>query len=139
MNVTFLDFEDSANKMNGAVIRDADTLFQVLASLRRMRPSFCEFSGENGFKLTVGVGSKSCVQYSPADGSPPYLLALAPNAESARGYIEFLAGGTLTPVLNRYCLPFASVRKIAGYFLKTGGAHSAFAWEELAPDRTVDA
>jgi hypothetical protein len=139
MNVTFLDIEDSANTLNRTVIRDTSRLFQILATLRRRKPSFCEFSGENGFKLTVGVGRFGCAQYSPADGSPPYLVALASNRESAKGYSEFFAGGTPTPVLNRYCMPFESVRDIAGYFLDSGGAHPAFTWEELSPDQTADA
>lgn len=138
MNVTFLDIEDDANKLNGTVIPDTSRLFQILTTLRIREPSFCEFRGEN-FKLTVGVGSVGCAQHSPADGSPPYLIALAPDGEGAKGASEFLAGGTPTPVLNRYCMPFESVRDIARYFLDTGSVHPAFTWEKLSPDQTADA
>jgi hypothetical protein len=139
MNVTFLDIEDSANSLNGFTISDSVRLLQVLAGLRKREPFFCQLTGENKFKLTIGVGNVGCAQYSPADGSPPYRVALAPNKETAKGYSEFFAGGTPTPVLNRYCMPFDSVRKIAVYFLETGGAHPAFKWEKLSPDQTADA
>lgn len=138
MNVTFHDIENSANALNGTIIQDSVGLSQILAGLRNRRPFFFELSGENGFKLTIGVGELGCAQYSPADGSPPYLIALAPNSESAEGYSEFFAGGTPTPVLNRYCMPFESVRDIAGFFLRTGGAHPAFTWEELSPHQTAN-
>ena len=52
----------------------------LLDELRTMRPPFmCQFVGENGFNLTVGIDHDfGCVQYSANDGSPPYLMATGP-------------------------------------------------------------
>jgi len=135
MNLTFFDVEDSANKLNGTLIRDGERLFQILDNLReREPPSMCELVGENGFKLVVGVGNDGCAQYSRADGSPPYLMAVTLRDEKKEGYTEFFAGGTLTPVWNRYCMPFGSVRQIVEYFQRTGSTHPAFRWEALSPE-----
>ena len=131
MNVIFLDQEDRANYLNGVAIGDSTRLFQILESLRNRRPFFCELAGENGFRLSVGVGKLGCVQYSPCDGSPPYLVATADYVESEDGYCEFLAGGTPTQIPNRFCMPFESVLKIARYFQETGRAHPSWRWEEV--------
>jgi hypothetical protein len=138
MNVTFLDVEDSTNNLNGTVIRDSERLLQILDSLRTREPFICELAGANSFKLVIGVGNSGCAQYSPSDGSPPYLVALAPHKEAEKGYSEFLAGGTPTPVSKRYCMPFDSVREIATYFLGTGRAHPAFKWEEFSPAQNTE-
>jgi hypothetical protein len=131
MNVTFFDIEDSANDLNGTVIRNADELFRILDALRDRPPFVCELVGDNGFELVVGMGPNGCAQYGHARGLPPYLVALAPGREQDDGETEFLAGGTPSPIANRYCMPFDSVREIAGYFLETGGRHPAFSWEEI--------
>ncbi len=133
MNVTFFDIEDSSSILNETVVQDTRRLFQILDSLRNRASFFCKLVGENKFKLTIGIGNIGCAQYSPSDGSPPYLVALAPEKEGAKGNNEFFAGGTPTPVSKRYCMPFDSVREIAAYFLETGRTHPAFRWEEFLP------
>ena len=131
MNVTFFDIEDQANDLNGTVIRDSKRLFQILEGLRSRPPFVCELVGANGFELLVGVGANGCAQYGRSRVLPPYLVALAPGRERDHGETEFLAGGTPSPISNRYCMPFDSVREIAGYFLETGRTHPAFSWEEV--------
>jgi hypothetical protein len=131
MNVTFFDQEDQANDLNGTVIGDNARLFQILESLRNRLPFTCELQGENGFCLIVGIGKVGFVQYARCDGSPPYLVAIADGKESQDGYSEFLCGGTPTPIPNRNCMPFDSIREIAGYFRETGRAHPFWRWEEV--------
>lgn len=130
MNVTFFDREDDTNRLNGTIIRDNSQLFKVLDSLRNRTPFFCELVGDNGYCLLVGIGRDGCVEYSRCDGEPPYLGAVASNKERARGHIEFLMGGTPTPISKRNCMPFDAVREIAGYFRETGGMHPGVTWEE---------
>jgi hypothetical protein len=130
MIVTFFDREDDMNHLNGTIVRDSSHLFKILDSLRNREPFFCELVGDNGYCLLVGVGQKGCVQYSRSDGEPPYLGAVASNREREAGYIEFLTGGTPTPISKRECMPFDTVREIAGYFQETGGMYPGVAWEE---------
>jgi hypothetical protein len=131
MNVTFFDREDRANDLNGTVIRENERLFHILDNLRNRPPFVCELIGENGFHLHVGIGTLGHAQYSRSDGSPPYLMAVAPRPKQEEEDTEFALGGTPTPISNRYCMPFNFVRKIAGYFLETGRAHPDFFWESI--------
>jgi Immunity protein Imm1 len=129
MNVTFLHTDDRANSLNGVDISDSEQLFEILEGLRNRDPFVCKLTGENGFEIDIGIGKDGCVQYSRTDGEPPYLLAVAPGEERQGEEIEFMMGGTPTPIANRYCMPFHYVREIAGYFLTTGHTHPAFSWE----------
>jgi len=84
------------------------------------------------FKLTVGFGgSFGSVQYSPIDGSPPYLVAVADDPVDDGKFVEFLAGNTPTPISQRFCLPIVQVEKIAAEFLAHGGKSEAVPWEEI--------
>ena len=131
MNVTFFDIEDQDNALNGTVIRNGEQLFQILDGLRNRPPFICELVNENGFELVIGIGTNGFAQYGRSRGLPPYMVALAPGSEQEQGETEFLAGGTPSPISNRYCMPFDSVRKIAGHFLETGQRHPTFSWEEV--------
>jgi hypothetical protein len=132
MNVRFFDRENKENPLNGRNITAEIELSQILDRLHNRQPFFCELLGENGYKLLVGIGpTMGCVQHSPEDGSPPYLMAL-PSASNAPGDdVIFLIGGTATPVPLRYCLPFEAVQKIVTHFQRTGERFSEFAWEEI--------
>jgi hypothetical protein len=132
MTVTFFDREDDANYLNGTIIRDRNRLFQILENLRSREPFVCELVGDNGYRLHVGVGDYGNVQHSQLDGDPPYLMAVNRSSEGqVDEYIEFLMGGTGTPISKRYCLPFYRVREIAAYFLETGHMLPDVPWEEI--------
>ena len=84
MNISFLDTEDEANRLNGKIISDWERLLGILEGLRTREPFVCKLTGENGFELDVGIGKKGCVQYGRTDGLPPYLMAVAPFPEDFR-------------------------------------------------------
>jgi hypothetical protein len=132
MIVRLLDLQDESNPLNGSIIADSEQLARMLDSLRTRKPFLAELLGDNGYSLTVGIGGTvGCVQYSRSDGSSVYLVAMASNATPAEGEIEFLCGGTLTPVAIRYILPFETVKEIANYFLETGARSARVRWEEV--------
>jgi hypothetical protein len=131
MNVAFFDREDDANQLNGTIVQRREQLPQILDGLLNRPPFVCELVGENGFHLHVGVGRLGHAQYSRPDGEPPYLLAVAARPGRRHEHIEFLLGGTPTPISKRYCMLFASVREIAAHFLETGRTHPGFVWEEF--------
>jgi hypothetical protein len=131
MIVTFYDGEDQTNHLHGTAIRDNSRLFHMLRSMRNRSPFICKLVGENGYYLDVGIGKVGFVQYSACDGNPPYLIAVSPNSEPGDNYVEFMTGGTPTPISTRYCLPFDEVLQIVGYFLETGRTCPRVAWERV--------
>src|SRR5712691_8300981 len=132
MRVTFFDRQEISNPLNNRSFSKALDLLEVIDSLRSREPFFCELVGENGYNLLIGLGGTiGCVQYSRADGSPPYVMAIGAGEQEGEGYVEFLTADTPTPVPSRYCIPFDLVKKVAVYFLETGGRSSQLAWGEV--------
>jgi hypothetical protein len=131
MMLTFFDLQDESNPQNGAAVREQGDLLRLLDRLRNRDPFFVEFVGENGYKLTIGIGNMGCVQYSREDGDPPYLMAVDPATERSSIEREFLAGNTPSPVPDHYLLPFERVKEIAAYFQQTGERSPTVSWEDL--------
>jgi hypothetical protein len=132
MNVRFFDRQDTSSQINGEILADGESLSKLIESLRGREPFFCELVGENGYNLMIGIGKDvGCAQYSAGNGNPPYLMAAIRQESSNRGCAKFLAGGTLTPVTSRFCLPFDVVRRVAVVFLETGCRSSECSWEEI--------
>jgi Immunity protein Imm1 len=130
MTIVFYDMEDEANPLNGIAIHDTDRLRSILLSLQDRERFTCELDRANGSELVLGVGPIGFAEYS-RDGDAPYLYAITNRTVIHGGYVEFLAGGTPTPVDARFCMPFDDVIKIAVYFMETGKASPRFAWEAL--------
>jgi hypothetical protein len=136
MNVEFFDRQDERNRLNGLRISETARLIELLdqlqVQLQRRTPFFYELIGENGHEILVGIdGNGGCVQYSRTDGSPPYFMALSAAPEQSEGFVEFLIGGTKTPVPSRYYLPTDAVHQIATYFQVTGERSPKISWEEI--------
>ena len=93
----------------------------------------CELIGDNGFTLTVGVSNNlGCVQHAPGNGTPPYLMAVGSTETKLNsGDVEFVVGGTATPIDRRYCFPFERVKQIVTYFVETGKRWPGVVWEEF--------
>lgn len=92
--------------MDGAELSGPDDVRALFVQLRGRAPFMFELVGENGHNLLVGRGDDcGCVQFSRADGTPPYLMAVSEEPSGADELVEFLAGGTPTPIPQRFCLP----------------------------------
>ncbi|HKF22887.1 MAG TPA: Imm1 family immunity protein [Candidatus Angelobacter sp.] len=133
MTVRFLDLEESSNPLNGTRIDDKGELLKLLDGLRGRHPFLCQLAGDNGYMLMMGIGGPvGCVQHSPTNGDTPYLLAVSNAERDTDGEdVEFLAGGTPTPISPRNGFPFESVKQIAVYFLETGNRMPSISWEEI--------
>jgi hypothetical protein len=134
MNARFQDLEDENNPRNGEVLRDRQTVTALLDKLRVIRPPFmCEFVGDNGFELTVGIDRDfGCVQYSSSDGMPPYLMATVPiGPKSDQNEMVFVVGGTATPIDGRYRLPFDVLTEVAVEFVTSGERSRKVSWEAI--------
>jgi hypothetical protein len=133
MNVTFQDLQNEDNPRNGESFEDASTLTALLMELRLIQPAFmCQFLGDNGYNLTVGIDrSFGCIQHSANDGAPPYLMAVGLSPHDHQ--MEFAVGGTATPIDGRYRLPFDTLHNVVATFVATGSRSNCVKWEEFVP------
>jgi hypothetical protein len=132
MIVKFHDRQDIRNAMNGTSISDSVQVVALLEGLKERLAFFCEFVGEDGCNLLVGIGGDiGCTQYSRGDGNPPYWMATSSVTKAEEGYVDFLVANTATHVPLRYCLPFDAVKDIVVYFQNTGLRNPAVNWEEI--------
>lgn len=129
MKARFQDHQDLANPVNGAEVGPSEAV-ALLRELRARQPFFCSLDTLAG-TLLVGVGRNTgCVQHTAdSAGSPPYLMATA-SSPSEQG-IEFLSGGTPTPIPGRYCLPWLQVEDVVHRFLTAGVRPNNVVWEEI--------
>jgi hypothetical protein len=130
MTAKFFDRNEAANPMNGCTVVSERQLLDLLDSYENRRPFFCELQGES-HTLLLGVGPTGCIQYNDRNGSPPYLMAMIPDGQQRKGYLEFLMGDTPTPVLMRYALPLSRVKEVAVYFLESGKRSPSVSWEGI--------
>jgi hypothetical protein len=131
MTLTFNDL-DSDESGVGKPIRSRAELAEMLESLKVRAPFFSELVGENSFKILMGFGGAiGCVQYSPSDGSPPYLMAVGAGLPDNREFMEFSISHTPSEVPARYCLPADNVMEIVLDFQETGAMSARFTWEEI--------
>jgi hypothetical protein len=132
MKVTFQDQQEPANVASGRVFSTAAEVAQLFESLKG-RPAFMfELIGENGHSLTIGYcDSVGAVQHAASDGRPPYLMAVNEESLDDEAVVEFLAGGTPTPIPGRFCLPVPRVSTIAQEFIATGQRPGDVTWEEI--------
>jgi hypothetical protein len=132
MKIQYRNQQDKSDPMNGAVIAEGGPLLELLNNRRSAPPFVARFSGDNGFKIMVGIGGDvGCVQYSRNDGVPPYLLAISVQRPMEKGHFEFLTGGTATPFRARNILSFDELKHIALHFLETGQRSDAVTWESI--------
>lgn len=132
MKTELLDRQEASSPIDGQVVTTAAEIRRVLAMAQGRPPFFAELVGENGFKLLLGLGPREgCAQFSAADGSAPYFMAVADDREETPGDMVFLIAGTASPVPRRYCLPLDTVVRIAETFVETGQRRNDLVWEEI--------
>jgi hypothetical protein len=133
MSVIFQDLQDKHNALNGTRVGDGPSLHVLLDAMRQREPFLFELNADGGDTLTVGLASDvGCVQHTGSEGSPPYLMAVNEVvADDDQEFVEFLAGGTPTPMPKKYCLPVNAVEAIAAEFVASGNRSAAVAWEEV--------
>jgi hypothetical protein len=132
MKAVFNDLQEHSSSIDGAAVRNRLELFSVLDGAREREPFVCELQGENGYKLTLGLGSDcGFVQHCRVDGAEPYLLAVAEMGARGAESVEFLCGDTPSPVPGRNVLPFDELMEVAAHFVETGERSPRVLWEEI--------
>ena len=130
MKTVFTDLQSHSG--DGTVVRNRMQLAALLESFSNRTPFGCELVADNGHKVVFGAGGGiGFVQHSPSDGDPPFRMAIAKKNHCERDYVEFLVGGTATPIAQRYCLSASEVEEIVACFVETGELALGFAWEEI--------
>jgi hypothetical protein len=133
MKVTCQDQQEPKSAASGRVLSAPADVARLFESFRGRAPFMFELVGENGNSLTIGYSDAvGAVQHASSDGRPPYLMAV--NEEAAvddEAFVEFLAGGTPTPIPGRFCLPTDRVMAIAQEFVVTGERSAAVTWDEI--------
>ena len=134
MIIFFRNFQDKHDPNNGRAISSADDLVCLLEQMRSASPVIAEFCGPGDFDIQIGIGGKfGCVQYSRMDDNPPYLMAVSHHPPMKRGYIEFLCGGTPTPIGARNILTFDEMKDVVLDFLRTGDRSDKVSWRAVQP------
>ena len=133
MKLIFQHLDDDHDPRNGKVL-DQTAVIRLLDELRlRQPPTMCQFVGDNGFNLTVGIDNDfGCIQYSRNDGLPPYLMAKDVTRDAADFRdLEFVVGGTLTPIDSQYRVPLNMIKEVLLEFIESGERTEAVAWQEF--------
>lgn len=134
MIIYFRNYQDERDPDQGRLISSEDEVASLLDRKRQASPFIAEFCGADDFEITVGLGGDyGFVQYNLIDGATPYLMALSRQPPMRRGCIEFMCGGTLTPVAARYIMRFHEVKQVVLNFARTGGKSDSVLWRELEP------
>jgi hypothetical protein len=132
MTAVFQDLEDNRNVKNGTCITDERDLNALLQSLRHRAPFSFWLTGDAGFTLTIGWSSSmGFVQYARSDGRPPYWVAIADRDVDPEEHVNFLCGGTQTPISKRFCMPVERVMEIVRHFLQNGERSPDVEWEQI--------
>jgi hypothetical protein len=125
--------QDEANPGNNQLLKGWQQVSQLLGDLRAtQQPRMCQFTISSRGSLLLGVGRDfGCVQHSPEDGMPPYLMAVSKTSLPAPDELEFEVGGTMTPIARRYLISIDQVAEIVQRFVTSGELSDAMAWEEF--------
>jgi hypothetical protein len=114
------------------VIESEEALRGLLGIMCKREPFYAELVGDNGLKVLLGIGPIwGAAQFSPADGTPPYLMAVSRSPLRNQGDVCFLAGDECTPVPDEFVVRSGDMCRIACHFFMSGKQHPEFDWKEI--------
>jgi hypothetical protein len=114
-------------------VADGEELRKLLYLLVEQEPKVFVLEMAINAMFTIGIGLPyGFVQFSK-NNEPPYLIATV--EESLGGIdwdeeVEFMAGGTPTPIAKRWCLPYDQVVKTITHFFQNNELPQ-LKWEEI--------
>jgi hypothetical protein len=129
-NITFLNIAVDWKTNPRISVVSVEQLRSLLASLSSKESGFVELESSKKDRLQLGVGGKfACAQFTTHNDKPRYLSA-KPQTVHATSDIEFLCGGTPTPIPPEMILLFDEAVRIAEYFFLTGERDPNIEWME---------
>jgi hypothetical protein len=139
MIIYFHNHQDKLDPNNRRAISSDDELIELLDHARHAPPFVAEFCGAVDFHIIVGIGGDfGRVQFSRMDGMPPYLMAVSPRPPVKRGVIEFMCGGTPTPIGSSNILRFDELKAVLMHFMRTGERSDTVTWRPVRPGDTKE-
>ena len=135
MKVILHDFQEGLNNpFDGTQVVDSAKLGEIFDQLQHREPFILELEGDNGYRLTIGIGGPvSCIQHSSTNGEPPYMVAVMKDVQqrSEPKDCVFLCGGQATEIRGNQCVPFSVLQSVASRFLETGTRSDDVNWIEI--------
>jgi len=108
-----------------------EQLKTLMAGLSEGEPGIVEFESSENDRLQLGIGGPFvCAQFTTNECLSRYLCAKAKTVRATKD-VEFLCGGTPTPIAPELCLSFEVAFKIADYFIRTGNRDPSVDWVEV--------
>jgi hypothetical protein len=130
--IVLFDYEaPNAERTTGVGVTSIGSLRDRLNEVAQQEPRIIDMVSPTGNRLQLGLGSAfGCAQLIRENNMPPYLCAIAERS-IAKGDVEFLLGGTPTPVPPERCLPVEQAMRIAEYFFTNDAADPTTRWVEV--------
>jgi hypothetical protein len=132
MRVKYLNLEYKNDPDNNREFEDATEVLSLLETdhpTRKLPYSF-ELYGDNGWVLDIGIETPS-YGFAQLERLEPWVCLVATNPKTAdSNFMEYMVGGTPTPISGQYRISFEDVRKAISHFVSTGEGVSELAWEE---------
>lgn len=126
----FLDLDDKAHPRNGQVVRDRDSVAQLIRERSLAEPTAFWLHFGDGRTTTVGVYPPlACVQFTDAEATSHVALPARP--EYANGFFEISVGGTAIPLERRLFMPLDEAELLIVYFVEMGRMSPAATWEAV--------
>lgn len=126
----FLDLDDRADPRNGQVVRDRDSVAQLIRDRSLGGPTAFWLYFGDGRTLTVGVYPPlACVQFTDAEATSHVALPKQPRYRD--GHFEVSVGGTATPLERRLFMPLDEAESIVVCFVELGRMSPKAKWEAV--------
>lgn len=130
-SITFQNVAGDWRSSPRILVTSSDQLESLLGSLSKSEPGIVNLESSTKDLLQLGIGGQfASAQFTTHDAKPRYLCAKAKTIRTANE-VEFLCGGTPTPISPQLCISFEEAVSIADYFLKSGDRHPDFEWVEV--------
>ena len=129
--MTFLNISTNWKTNPRISLVSVEQLRTMLIPLSEREPGFVELESPTTGLLQLGIGGKfACAQLTTHDDKPRYLAAKA-RTPRANSDVEFMCGGTPTPIAPELCLSPMEIISIAEHFFRTGDRDPNFEWVEI--------
>lgn len=129
-NTTFLNIAQNWEANPRIPVVSVGQLRDLITPLSAREPGFIELDSASGL-LQLGLGGEfACAHFTTREHKPRYLAAQAKIVRATKD-VEFLCGGTPTPIAPQLCLTFEDAVRIAEHFFRTQHRDPHFEWIEI--------
>jgi hypothetical protein len=130
-SITFLNVAVDWKSNPSIPVVSIEHLRALLSSLSEKEPGIVNLESSTKDLLQLGIGGQfACALFTTHEDKPRYLSATTKTVR-AKDDVEFLCGGTPTPIAPELCLSFEEAVKIAEYFFATGNRDPDIEWIEV--------